>query len=586
MTGALRGAFAGAAAVTLIAAAGPPHPLVASSSTGSGFAHGVVDVSSTPALAEGEEFVATNPLDPHDILIGSNQWQPPTSQGTGAESVGASGFTTCALFDSHDGGHTWHGRRLGVAGLGPMPPPAPAPTLPVVGQPNWEFQDPGSIFGADQYPAFDRHGNAYYQCLYFGYQTHGLEQIWFFHSGDAGRTWSPPQVVQDELSSNTHADRGYIAVDNSGGPRDGTVYLTWESIVFQPLLPHVFMRVGTPTAVGLHWSDIIQLDDAAHPAMWSARQVTQVAPDGTLDISYNSTGLVTPAEFDPQLTPIQLVLAASHDGGRTFSYNVIDPDVRRVSSPDEAFYYFTEMVGAFAVSPADPRRMAEAWPDLGPSAAPSAACGPPSPLCTSRIMLRVSVDGGRTWSPRIDVADDPADRTNQHDHASLGYLPDGRLLIAWRDRRSGGGQWTDPFEVFLRVGAPTATGYAFGPSLRLTERPQPPTTDHHGTMPTEYMSVIGDASGVQASWDQLDSAANYPGNVYRHLDLADLAPGMPSGVASETAGGATATPNTASDGRSGTAAAISAMIAAGLVVLAGRRRRHRHGARRNAQRDA
>jgi len=211
-----------------------------------------------------------------------------------------------------------------------------------VGQVEWEFEDPGSVFAADQYPAWSPDGkHAYYQCLYFGYKpltapgpVSGLEQIWFFHSEDGGRMWSPPQIVQDELSSNTHADRGYIAVD----PRDGTVYLTWESIVFQPVTPHVYLRVGIPQADGtVHFGPILQVDDPAHQAMWSARQVTQVARDSTLYVTYNSTGFITPAEFDPQVTPLRLVLATSRDKGQHFDFSDIDESTSTTTPPSRLF---------------------------------------------------------------------------------------------------------------------------------------------------------------------------------------------------------------------------------------------------------
>src|SRR2546428_210764 len=58
------------------------------------FAPGVVNVSNTACYAEGEETVSANPLNARDILVGSNQWQPPDCANIGNQALGPSGATT------------------------------------------------------------------------------------------------------------------------------------------------------------------------------------------------------------------------------------------------------------------------------------------------------------------------------------------------------------------------------------------------------------------------------------------------------------------------------------------------------------
>jgi len=224
-------------AVLTILAAGFPFgawgsawlPSATAASPPGGFATGVRNASATPGYAEGEETVSANPQNPLDVLVGSNQWQPLSSANLGNNSLGPSGFTTCAVFASHDGGTTWEGQRLGATGLGTMALPA-LPPAPVAGRFPSEFSDPGNLIAADQNTVWDGKGTAYYQCIYFG-AGNQHPQVWVFRSDDAGRTWSAPVVAFDEVDTQIQIDRSFLAVDRSGGPRDGTLYLTFETAV-------------------------------------------------------------------------------------------------------------------------------------------------------------------------------------------------------------------------------------------------------------------------------------------------------------------------------------------------------------------
>jgi hypothetical protein len=464
----------------------------------------VVNVSNSPQLAEGEETVSVNPRNPADVVVGSNQWQPATPANAGNIGIGASGATSCAVFDSHDGGRTWHGRRLGTAGFGQV-------TLPV-GVPGTfdEFLDLGNLISADQNTVWDNHGNLYYQCIYAGLNR-ATPQVWVFRSQDQGRTWSDPVVAFDEVSTGVQLDRSFLAVDNSHGPRDGTLYLTFETMFYQPAPAAVYVRSSAP-GDWTNWGPAgvsRRVDDPAQEAQWDPRQFPQVSPDGTLRVVYDAAPpAVTPCPCGPDNPAI--IMASSTDGGNTFTHSVVDPQVKRIASQDEAFNYFQEFISAFAVDPSNPARAAVAWPD-GSSG-------------EDRILLRVTSDGGKSWSKRLDLADDPAGRANQHDHPALSYTADGTLLAVWRDRRFGGGALTSPFDVFLRSGKPAPGGFTLGPSLRLTTASQPATTGHHGNMPSEYLAVWGDATGAAVSWDQLDPSLLLTDNYFTRVAAAQLPP--------------------------------------------------------------
>jgi hypothetical protein len=476
----------------------------------------VVDVSATPGLAEGEETVAFNPTDAQDVIIGSNQWQPLLfMDGQDYVGLGPSGFTRCAEWSSLDGGRTWRGGAMTDRGFATIRNPVPLPSVP------HEFDDPGNVFSADQNAVFDRHGKAYYTCLDFGVGT-GLEVIDVWRSTDGGRSWSAPVAAFSQLSyHDRQMDRPFLAIDQSGGPRDGTLYVAWERIFYDPLTPEVF--VSSSRDGGRSWTPAVRVDDPQHPSMWDARLFPMVGADGTLYVEYDSARLVTPFDWAPQVDRPSLVLASSTDGGRTFSYHWVARNIPRPTPPDEAEIEFTEFIGSMATDEHRAGRVAVAWPQMVDG--------------SSRILLRSSLDDGRDWTAPLDVADDPRgkpyppERTfgityppgtgNEHDHVMLRYLPDGRLVVVWRDRRYTGGAWNKPWDIFARVVQIAQDGSLQpGGTVRVTARSEAPTTTHRGHMPSEYLGLAATQDGIGVAWDEMHGM--YPDNVYRFIPLAAL----------------------------------------------------------------
>jgi hypothetical protein len=500
------------AAVTAQAiAAGPPRNAVASPPTAD---TPIVDISNTPQLAEGEETVAFNPANPRNVIVGSNQWQPLLfSDSQDYFGLGPSGFTRCAVWSSLDSGATWRGGAMMDRGLRPIANPAPLPLVPR------EFDDPGNLFSADQHAVFDRNGTAYYTCLDFGIGT-GLQVIDVWRSRDGGRRWSRPVTAFSELAEHDRQmDRPFLALDQSHGPRDGRLYVVWERIFYDALTPQVFVRSSADG--GRTWGSITRVDDPAYPSMWDARVFAMVGADGKLYVIYDSATLRTPFNWLPQVDAPSLVLATSTDGGVTFAHHWVERGISAPTPPDEAEIEFTEFISSMATDPSRPGRVAVAWPQMVRGA--------------SRILLRASLDCGQSWSPPLDVADDPpgvpyppeqtagvvypAGTGNEHDHVMIRYLPDGRLVVVWRDRRRSGGAWNEPWDIYARLVKIGEDGkLQAAATVRVTARPEPPSTTHRGHMPSEYLGLATRPDGIGVAWEEM--RGQYPDNVYRSVPLA------------------------------------------------------------------
>lgn len=472
---------------------------------------GVVNVSNTVSAGEGEESLSVNPLNPQDLLVGSNQVQATLGSSQLPSSEGALQDTVWA---SHDGGCTWAGgQNIDPGGIGNVGNPAPASGLPP------EFADVGNVITADQHTAWDRHGNVYFDDGQIGDpRSGGDERVNVFHSNDQGRSWSGPVVAYSTTLSpaprgSAYAagqeplDRPWLAVDNSGGPRDGTVYMTFETSPFsEGFPPEVY--VTSSSDHGRTWRPANRVDAGTYNTQFNPRQFPSVGADGALYVMYDIAPPTVTVVPKGQVGTIKIGIARSTDGGQTFQRTIVDGNVHRIESPDEALPAYVETIPALAADPSNPGRLAVAWPEALSQS-------------NSRVILRTSSDGGKTWSPRVDVADDPAGSDDQHDHVALTYAPGGRLIVAWRDRRNSGGAFGANFDIWGRDLRPDSRGVAHpGGVVRFTAAPQPTTTGKRGGqgIPAEFIGLAASGQSVMASWDQI--AGSYPDNFFRRLPLS------------------------------------------------------------------
>lgn len=520
---------------------------------------GVVNVSRTSDLAEAEVELAVDANDPRHVLAASNAWGPDLPPPADSN-AGVSGMMISVAYNSVDGGRTWTAQRPDHGGVGRVADPlAFVPGSPA------QFQDVGNVDTTDPDVQYDRHGNAYFESGAAHNPSHNFDEVAsVWRSIDGGRTWgSPSTAVSVIKEEHEELDRPWLAVDNSGGPRDGTLYMVFSTTPFYPEPPQVFVK--TSVDHGQTWAPTVRADDGLYVTQFNPRERPVVDAGGTLYIVYDRSPVAN-MPFTPQVFPIHLAVARSTDGGRTFQQLEADSDIHRVTSPDESFgSAYSEMISAIAADPLTPGRIAVAWPEKIDD-------------FNSRIMLRYSTDAGAHWSPRVDVADDPATVPDQHDHVALRWLPGGQLAVAWRDRRSDGGTWDGKFQQWVRLLVPDARGQMFlsGRAVQFTNGPQlaesPSGTarGYHGsTMPDEFQGLTGTADAVMLDWVQ--PAGRFNDMMFRSIPLTAFAAPVPGrgGTA-----GANGMPDTSAErpGLPGYVLLAALLLLGGLAAARGRAR--------------
>jgi hypothetical protein len=104
----------------------------------------------------------------------------------------------------------------------------------------------------------------------------------------------------------------------------------------------------------------------------------------------------------------------------------------------------------------------------------------------------------------------------------LRYLPDGRIVVVWRDRRRTGGGWYDPYDIFARAVQVRDDGSLDpGRTLRVTRHSQLPSAGHRGHMPSEYLGIaVHGSRALGVAWEAMKG--RYPDDVYKQVPLEDF----------------------------------------------------------------
>jgi hypothetical protein len=373
-----------------------------------------VDITASSDSVERQQVEPTIAVDPHDpsVIV-----------------AGAQDYRLLA-----EGGHRWHGYYRSTDG-GQSWSVMLLPGYPGDNSPHGLGSPLHGTFAATTDPvlAFDRSGNVYYvgitaAATFTSPVGFNLFVAKFVNDGaNYAFTTLLPRYIYNL------ADKPWIAVDESGGPNDGTVYVTYDT----------FPAKAAATDAGVA---LVRSTDGGSTYSLPILAIRQGFASG---VAVDSQGRVFVSSFSPgrSRTSSNIAVAVSFDGGRSFNGHEIAAHVSRLPSPLPGNSFRTLTTPQIA---ADNHGVYLVWDDYARG--------------NSNVMFTESRDVGVTWSPPLQVNDVMA---GQHFFSSLSVSA-GTISIAWYDSRLGqlsSGTITalDVFYADSKDG-----GFTFSPNLRIT----------------------------------------------------------------------------------------------------------------------
>lgn len=270
---------------------------------------------STP---QNETTVAVNPENPRNIVEGANDYRIFNSR---EGRIDSSGWA----YTSMDGGRTWKDVEL------------PALDFQTGGTGALSFMDAAG----DPAIAFGPHNIVYYSTLVFSRADEPVSQqdptgiaVSISHNG--GLTFGNPVIIHTDginpdgtqTPTSIFNDKDWITAD----PRTGTVYVTWTQFTFDadgnfidsPIV------VSASRDFGRTWSAPRQVSPDMSTftggiTSFGSGSNPRIANDGTLFVAYE-TSVCQTAACDAPTDHDAVVMAVSHDGGRTFTNTEVSLD--------------------------------------------------------------------------------------------------------------------------------------------------------------------------------------------------------------------------------------------------------------------
>jgi len=345
-----------------------------------------------------------------------------------------------------------------------------------------------NTFGAaDVSVAYNRKGEAF--LCYVDYKAvTGADSgvVAVARSKNGGESWEQPVIVRYASEDPELAlDRPWIAVDNSGGQFDGTIYVSTKPYFANVTAPnHTHLKHSTDD--GLSWSQDVRVDDSTFaPSNAGSMGVMSVGPNSTLGLVYFS--------FNPkfQFLP-RLIYCSSTDGGQTLTRHTVS-DYFTILDSNYQFGY------ALALDPSHAGRAVTVWIDT--------RFGDPD------VVSSFTTDAGVTWSTPVRVNDDAAKNGIGQDMVWCDFSANGKLTVAWRDRRNGGIGDTARWELYTATSSDG--GASFSKNLRISDAP---SNYNQITKGNDFIGVVADSGKMHfvwgdytTNWDILYSAVSLSG---------------------------------------------------------------------------
>lgn len=270
--------------------------------------------------------------------------------------------------------------------------------------------------------------------------------VFLARSTDGGRTFATSDVWRSPEGKPDNYSKGVVGAVDPSNPR--YVYVGWRQGAFSSSSQKLKNPVAVSTDGGRSFAPPVDISTdlgADHPGL-------SVGPDGTVHaVSWSRTFKLP----DPT-PPRPIFYNRSTDHGKTWQRKEIDPGNDRS--------YRSPLIAA------DPHSNAVYVVWWGSATLKNAEL---KSADRTDVFLRASTDGGKTWSDRRVVNDDPGKGVN-HTYAGLDIAPDGRVDVAWYDGRLSTRPAGDPEEEagFTDIFSASSTdrGRTFTPNVRISDR--------------------------------------------------------------------------------------------------------------------
>ena len=240
--------------------------------------------------------------------------------------------------------------------------------------------------------------------------------VFLARSRDGGRSFTTSFVyrVAEENPKVLNNRRAMLALD----PNDSSnMYVTWIQTLTGEKSRSM---IAASSDGGRSFREPIDLAERVPQGGYQARPA--VTPDGVVHAIFPGGGftpMAPPGAPAPEMPVRPLFYRQSTDGGRTWAQE------KEIDPGSAGFDHMRKPLLA-----ADPEsgNLYAVWY--------GSAKTRPTAEDDSEILMRVSRDGGRTWSELITVNDDAASPNTRHYDPGIAIAPNGRVDVAWYDFRN------------------------------------------------------------------------------------------------------------------------------------------------------
>jgi RTX calcium-binding nonapeptide repeat (4 copies) len=383
-------------------------------------------------------------------------------------------------------------------------------------------------------------------------------QVGVARSTDGGQSWSTPVVVSPQRDPNAPVDhdKPWLAVDTTSLRYRGSVYIAWTELTSFDVWSVLLSR---STDGGKTFSAPVELSGPpveGAPTHYNGGLGTQVAvgPQGEVYVAWVGNGaapyvwitrsLDGGVTFSPP-RPVALLFKTGHPSRCVPQAITNVGGTRQVIKGDIRVFEWLSMAVDVSGSsdPGSPRfnpyrgtvYLAAPHDDDGNPEGDTDAAPVPEQADESDVVFFRSRDGGVTWSnvddphpfdPALDlfpddVLNDDGTETDQF-HPQVSVDSEGRVAVAWYDRRVSAGSVPNNWEMALFATVSEDGGETFGTQFQVSDEIFPPSRTNpntnwmSGCYMGEYNAVLGGDEEFLLAWgDNRDGTEAHPDpNVY------------------------------------------------------------------------